>query len=381
MNIGFYAPLKSPDSKIPSGDREMAKLLLKSLQSEGHNIKLMSHFKSRESLGLRKKQEDLKTQAEKISRDLLEKFSNNKNWQPDLWFTYHVFYKAPDLIGPKISSTLKIPYVLAEASHAPKRADGRWSMFNREVEKAVAHADLIIGINSNDRAGIKQILGKKTRYEELKPFLEISRVVNRRVERLTNRQSLQKLYGLPSNSVWLLTVGMMREGAKFGSYKILAKAITKMRAGEDWNLIIIGDGPLRSEIEGLFDDRIIFTGELASEQLEKYYLSADIFLWPAVNEAYGMALLEAQSAGIPAVVGDSGGVKDILRDNKTGLLAVEGDVNDFANKTWLLINNTNLRKELSRNALRITSQEHSFGPNSKRLSSWILETLNNFKRV
>ena len=70
MNIGFYAPLKSPDSKIPSGDREMAKLLLKSLQSEGHNIKLMSHFKSRESLGLRKKQEDLKTQAEKISRDL-----------------------------------------------------------------------------------------------------------------------------------------------------------------------------------------------------------------------------------------------------------------------------------------------------------------------
>ena len=179
MNIGFYAPLKSPDSKIPSGDREMAKLLLKSLQSQGHSIKLMSHFKSRESQGVSKQQRDLKVRGEKISRELLEKFSDNKNWQPDLWFTYHVFYKAPDLIGPKVSSTLKIPYVLAEASHAPKRAGGPWSMFHGEVEKAVAHADLIIGINSNDRAGIKQILGKNTRYEELKPFLKRNKVKNR----------------------------------------------------------------------------------------------------------------------------------------------------------------------------------------------------------
>jgi glycosyltransferase involved in cell wall biosynthesis len=381
MNIGFYAPLKSPDSEIPSGDRKMAKLLLKCLQCQGHNIRVMSHFKSRESQGIREIQKDLKIQGEQISGKLIEDFSNIKNWQPDLWFTYHMFYKAPDLIGPKVSSTLKIPYVLAEASHAPKRADGPWSIFHNEVEKALAHADLIIGINSNDRASVKQVIGINTRYEELKPFLEINKMMNREEERLLNRHALYDKYKIPLHSVLLLSVGMMREGAKFESYKILANALARMDTKKEWNLVIIGDGPLRSKVESLFNKKIIFAGQLTSTQLQKYYSSADIFLWPAVNEAYGMALLEAQSAGVPAVAGDSGGVKDILRDKKTGLLSIEGDADDFANKTCKLINNTNFRKKLSYNALRITSRDHSFESNSKKIGTWVLETREYFKRL
>ena len=119
MNIGFYAPLKSPDSGIPSGDREMAKLLFNSLQNQGHEVKLVSKFKSREAKGLEKRQKQLKLQGEQVSKELIQKFSTIGNWRPDLWFTYHVFYKAPDLIGPKVSAALKIPYVIAEASHAP----------------------------------------------------------------------------------------------------------------------------------------------------------------------------------------------------------------------------------------------------------------------
>ena len=65
--------------------------------------------------------------------------------------------------------------VVAEASHAPKRALGRWSLFHGEVEKTIAHADLIIGMNTNDRGGIKQILQEDTRYEELRPFLKIDK--------------------------------------------------------------------------------------------------------------------------------------------------------------------------------------------------------------
>ena len=146
-------------------------------------------------------------------------------------------------------------------------------------------------------------------------------------------------------------------------------------------MIIIGDGPLRNKVENLFNSKIIFTGQLTSAQLQRYYSSADIFLWPAVNEAYGMALLEAQSAGVPAVAGDSGGVKDILRDKKTGLLSIEGDADDFANKTCKLINNTNFRKKLSYNALRIASRDHNFESNSKKIGTWVLETREYFKRL
>ena len=266
MNIGFYAPLKSPDSAIPSGDREMAKLLFNSLQNQGHEVKLVSKFKSREAKGLEKRQKQLKLQGEQISKELIQKFSTIGNWRPDLWFTYHMFYKAPDLIGPKVSAALKIPYVIAEASHAPKRARGRWSLFHGEVEKTIAHADLIIGMNTNDHVGIKQILNDHTRYEELRPFLKVNRI--RTGDKIAGRRYLEKKHKLPSNSIWLLAVGMMRDGDKFASYKILSEALTKINATKNWDLIIIGDGPLRTEVETLFSEEIVFTGQLTPRQLQ-----------------------------------------------------------------------------------------------------------------
>ena len=42
--------------------------------------------------------------------------------RPDLWFTYHLYYKAPDLVGPLVAGALGIPYAVAEASVAHKRA-------------------------------------------------------------------------------------------------------------------------------------------------------------------------------------------------------------------------------------------------------------------
>ena len=283
-----------------------------------------------------------------------------------------MFYKAPDLIGPKISAALKIPYVVAEASHSPKRARGRWSLFHEEVEKTIAHADLIIGMNTNDRGGIKQILQEDTRYEELRPFLKIDK--NHSENKIIVRQYLEKRHKLSLDSIWLLTVGMMRDGDKFASYKILSEALTKINATKNWDLIIIGGGPLRTEVEKLFSKKIILTGQLTPRQLQKYYLSADIFLWPAINEAYGMALLEAQSSGMPAVAGNSGGVGDILRDNETGFLSKQGDAADFADKTSTLIDNLELRRNMSRQALLITNRDHSFDLNSNKLGTWISET-------
>ena len=376
MNIGFYAPLKSPDSAIPSGDREMAKLLFSSLQSQGHEVKLVSRFKSREPEGLVERQKQLQLQGEQVSNELIQEFSTIGNWRPDLWFTYHMFYKAPDLIGPKISAALKIPYVVAEASHSPKRARGRWNLFHQEVEKTIAHADLIIGMNTNDHAAIKQIINDNTRYEELRPFLKINK--NRCRNKITERRYLEKKHKLPLDSIWLLAVGMMRDGDKFASYKVLSEALTKINTNKNWELIIIGDGPLRTEVEKLFSKKIIFTGKLTSNQLQKYYSSADIFLWPAINEAYGMALLEAQSSGMPAVAGDSGGVGDILRDNETGFLSKQGDAADFADKTSTLINNLELRGNMSRHALMITNRDHSFDLNSNKLGAWVSETCSQF---
>ena len=58
--------------------------------------------------------------------ELLDAYNNDKIAKPHAWFTYHLYHKAPDWIGPRISETLKIPYIIAEASYAAKQSGGPW---------------------------------------------------------------------------------------------------------------------------------------------------------------------------------------------------------------------------------------------------------------
>ncbi len=54
--------------------------------------------------------------------------------KPDLWFCYHPYYKAPDLIGPKLASAFAIPYVTAEASYSSRRNIGVWAETQASVD-------------------------------------------------------------------------------------------------------------------------------------------------------------------------------------------------------------------------------------------------------
>ena len=128
MRIAFYAPLKPPDHPVPSGDRRMARLLVAAMEAAGHEVELANRLRSRDAEG----DEDRQSRLAKIGRAraerLLRRFvARPKSARPDLWFTYHVYYKAPDWIGPRVADGLAIPYVVAEASVANKRAGGPWN--------------------------------------------------------------------------------------------------------------------------------------------------------------------------------------------------------------------------------------------------------------
>ncbi len=66
-------------------------------------------------------------------------------------------------------------------------------------------------------------------------------------------------------------------------------------------------------------------GAVEPAALSTLYAAADLLVWPAVNEAYGMALLEAQAHGCPVVAGGYGGVPDVVRDGATGRVTPPGD--------------------------------------------------------
>ena len=124
MRIAFYAPLKSPNHPVPSGDRLMARLLSRRFERAGHEVEIASELRSYSaSSALGAHDEAAKAAEAEIAR-LAAQWSSGR--APDLWFCYHPYSKAPDLIGPRLSQLFGLAYVTAEASYSERRNIGAW---------------------------------------------------------------------------------------------------------------------------------------------------------------------------------------------------------------------------------------------------------------
>jgi glycosyltransferase involved in cell wall biosynthesis len=163
----------------------------------------------------------------------------------------------------------------------------------------------------------------------------------------------------------------MRKGDKLESYRILSGALGNI-TGNHWRLILIGDGECRKEIEEMFENvagHCLFTGELKAEEIVKWLAAADIYAWPSVNEAYGLALLEAVSYGLPAVVCDYGGVGQIIEHDYNGLVINPGDRAGYACALEAMISNPGLRKRYASNSNRKFLRDHTFAEAQRRVNS------------
>ena len=158
MKIAFYAPLKAPDHSVPSGDRLIARLLVRALERAGHEVVLASRLRAFDGAGDRDRQLRLARMGRAEARRLLNGWLGSPR-APRCWFTYHLYHKAPDWIGPRVSARLGIPYVVAEASYAPKQAHGAWRHGHRAVAAALARAGRVIALNPDDVPGLERLLG------------------------------------------------------------------------------------------------------------------------------------------------------------------------------------------------------------------------------
>ncbi|AWJ88432.1 glycosyl transferase family 1 [Azospirillum baldaniorum] len=401
MRIAFYAPLKSPTHPVPSGDRRMARLLMAALEGAGHRVTLACTLRSWDDGRRPGRAERLAALGARCADRLTARWRDDP---PDLWFTYHLYHKAPDWIGPAVCRRFGIPYVVAEASFAAKRAAGPFAAGHRAAEAAIRQAAAVVNLAGHDAEGVLPLLQSPDRLVRLRPFLDTCPFAAAAAERDRHRAALAERYGLNPDVPWLLTVGMMRGGDKERSYEILAEALSPSPAQRGrggvgasalppHHLLIVGDGPARARIEALFEggtlaptptlprsrrtegppaasaqtfglreswagEGVLILGQQDSDALTALYAAADLMVWPAVNEAYGMALLEAQAAGLPVVAGRTGGVPDVVRDGVTGLLPPVGDAEAFAAAIRALLDDPGRRRRFGEAARRIAEAEH-----------------------
>jgi glycosyltransferase involved in cell wall biosynthesis len=372
MRIAFYAPLKPPGHPSPSGDRRMARLLIAALRRAGHEVSLASRLRSHDPGGDPARQRRIAGIGARLAAKLIATWrAVPPSRRPQAWFTYHLYHKAPDWLGPPVSRALGIPYLVAEASYAPKRAGGAWDFGQRAAAAAIAAADAILVLNPADRDCLLPLVDGPGRLVPLPPFIDTASyaaAAGRRAGGLADA-ALRRRLGLDPAAPLLLAVAMMRPGDKLASYRLLAEALVGL--GERrWQLLIVGDGLARPAVEEAFaplGPRVAYAGSRSGAALLECYAAADLYAWPAVSEAWGMTLLEAQASGLPVVAGAEGGVPAVVANGTTGLVTPPRDVAAFRAAIARLLDDPAGRIAMGAAAAARMAQQHDIATAARQL--------------
>jgi rhamnosyl/mannosyltransferase len=164
----------------------------------------------------------------------------------------------------------------------------------------------------------------------------------------------------------------------YKGFDVLIRAMASVRG----KLVIVGDGPLRGELQSLaaqlgVADKVVFAGEINNAGVTPYYHAADLFALASVarSEAFGIVQIEAMAAGLPVVnTSLDSGVPFVSLDGQTGLTVPPGNPQALAAAINRLLDDNGLRQTLGQAGVRRARQE--FG-----LDTMLHRTLQLYQRV
>ena len=160
--------------------------------------------------------------------------------------------------------------------------------------------------------------------------------------------------GLQQGEIMLLYVG------RLATEKRVELLIDAVRGLEGVRLVLVGDGPLRSELENRFAGLPVhFAGYLSGDTLATAYASADMFVFPSDTETFGQVIQEAMASGLPVVAAQAGGSLDLVRNDTTGLFFRPGDAQDLRTQIQHLADNPSRLAQMGR-AGRTTAEQRSW---------------------
>lgn len=238
-----------------------------------------------------------------------------------------------------------------------------WKLSKLE-KQAAEKANIIITISKYTQNKIIQL------YEIEKEKIRIvpNGVDIQKFKPLKNQSTIKRQIGV-NNRQCVLFVGRLipRKGLSF--LVQAAKHIIKEK--EQTAFVIVGDGPQKNQlISYLEKNRIrknfIFLGDIKDEILPLIYNCAEVFVFPSVQEGQGIALLEAQAVSKPVIAFNTGGVRETILNQETGLL-VEPNSKELANAIIKLLKNEEMRNKMGKKGREFVSKNFSWEKSAKKL--------------
>ena len=133
---------------------------------------------------------------------------------------------------------------------------------------------------------------------------------------------------------------------------VLEEAFKRLaRTRQDVALVVVGDGPYRKQMQQkMAGERAHFLGYRFNEELSRLYASSDLCAFPSRTDTLGQVVGEAQASGVPVLVGDEGGPREMMDHGITGLVLSATDVQQWTDAMDGLLTDDGRRQQMSRNA-------------------------------
>ena len=362
MKILFYAPFKPLGHDHPSGDLVTATEIVDYLIRQGHQVTAASSLRCRWIYWKPWLWPKLIVEKRRVVRRFLKE-------DYDLWFTYHTYYKAPDLLGPYASRKLTVPYVIFQGIYSTKRRRKLKTLPGFYLNKHVlCNPEHVFTNKKVDWINLKRLLP-----DERISFLAPGIYPDQFYFDANAREELRTQWNIGDVPV-IFSAAMFRPDVKTEGLTWVIRACGELlRRGNHLHLVIAGDGKEKDRLQRLareqLPDRFHFAGEIPRNEMYRYYSACDMFVFPGIRESLGMVFLEAQSCGLPVVAFDNAGVPEAVRDGKTGFLVPLYAAKPFADAIERLLKNKDLRRQMGRAAQSHVRQRHDLNRNYQKMEA------------
>ncbi|RYD01248.1 hypothetical protein N752_30085 [Desulforamulus aquiferis] len=267
-----------------------------------------------------------------------------KQYKPDCVITYTHY---ANIVGQIIATILRIPIRIA----TQRSLLDLYPRFAKIADKFIG----CIGCYTHNIAVSSAVYDcfsnypnrYKNKLEVVNNGIEISRL-------LISKEISRERYDLPKDMPLIINVGRL---SKAKNQLFLIRLLPYLQGV---NLAIAGDGELR---EVLLDEanrlgvseRLFILGEIKPEEVRCFLCSGDLFIFPSLSEAFGFALVEAMSVGLPIITSDIPAFKDILKiddGEEAGILISLSDKNRFITSIKEVLKNEDISGSLASKAIK-----------------------------
>lgn len=276
---------------------------------------------------------EISAQSNKLAR-LLQIVRILRSYKPSLIHGWHVFSGVYASLAAKLLRTKSLAGI--RSSYLPLKNALETKLIRIFCDAVVA--------NSQAAADAYQ---QAQKIKKQKLFVVRNAVVSNFLDRETARKELIDNFSLPSDRLWIVSIGRMEPLKKFDT--MIQLCFDLKSGGYDFHAILIGDGPEKVHLVKLVQDynlvdQVTLTGEVPSAS--RWLPGFDIFCFPSIAEGSPNVIIEAGMAGLPIVAWDLTFNQEILSEPNLALLIEPANQSALLNAVIQLIKSEELRKSL-----------------------------------